>query len=61
MGALLEGFKTGLAEGWRGYFAPLRLSPWRCAINAARAPGARWHVPFTAWFTEIERIIEGNV
>ena len=59
MAEFIVGFKIGLAQGWRGYFAPLRLSPWQAAINAARDPGARWYVPFTAWFTEINRIAKG--
>ena len=60
MTEFLVGFRTGLAQGWRGYFAPLRLSPWLAAVNAARAPGARWFSPFTVWFTEINRIVEGK-
>ena len=57
MNDLFEGFKVGCAESFRGYFAPLRPSPWRAALNAGHQPGARWFSPFTAWFTEIERIV----
>ena len=57
MNEFLRGLKTGAAEAWRGYFAPLRLAPWRAAFDAGRAPGRRWFSPFTAWFDEIERII----
>ena len=60
MEALWSGFKTGLAQGWRGYFAPIRLSPWRCAIDSARAPGARWYTPATTWLNEIDRIVKGK-
>ena len=41
MGAFFSGLKTGCAEAWRGYFAPLRLSPWQAAINAARCSCSR--------------------
>ena len=60
MEAFFTGFKTGCAEAWRGYFAPIRLSPWRCAWSAARTPGTCWHAPFAAWFTEVERIVKGQ-
>ena len=56
----IQGFKAGLAQGWRGYFAPLRPSPWRAAFNAAKDPGARWFTPFSVWFNEVERIIKGK-
>lgn len=58
MGAFFSGLKTGCAEAWRGYFAPLRLSPWQAAINAARDPVSRWFTPFTAWVNEIDRIVK---
>lgn len=59
MAEFIVGFKIGLAQSWRGYFAPIRLSPWRCAWSAARTPGARWYTPCSAWFAEINRIIRG--
>ena len=54
------GLKTGGTEAFRGYFAPLRLAPWRAALDAGRAPGARWFSPAIAWFAEIERIVVGD-
>ena len=60
MNEIWTGFRTGCLEAWRGYFAPLRWSPWRAAIIAGQQPGARWFSPVTAWFTEINRIIVGD-
>lgn len=54
------GFIRGCRQGLRGYFAPLRLSPWINAWRAARSPGATWWAPFKAWLAEIERIIKGQ-
>ena len=59
MDALWSGFKTGLAQGWRGYFAPLRLSPWKKAFEAAKRPGSGMFSPAIAWFDEIDRIMKG--
>ncbi len=60
MNELWSGFKTGAAEAFRGYFAPLQPSPWRAAIDAGRAPGRRWFSPFSAWYNEIYRIVVGD-
>ncbi len=60
MNELWNGFKVGCVEAWRGYFAPLRWSPWRAALNAGQRPGSRWFSPFTAWCNEIERIVVGD-
>ncbi len=60
MNELLDGFITGCNQAFRGYFAPLRLSPWRAALDAGCAPGARWFSPAIAWFDEIERIVYGR-
>ncbi len=57
MNEILTGFKTGCAEAWRGYFAPLRVSPWRAAWAAGHQPGTRWFSPITAWLDEINRIV----
>lgn len=40
----------------RGYFAPLRLSPWQAAWRAFVSPASRWSAPFTAWLAEIDRL-----
>lgn len=60
MNEIFAGFRSGCAQAFRGYFAPLRRSPWRSAIIAGQQPGARWFSPFTAWLTEIERITAGD-
>ncbi len=60
MSELWTGFKAGAAEAFRGYFAPLRWSPWRAALDAGQQPGARWFSPLAAWFAEIERITAGG-
>ena len=57
---LRSAFFRGMREGIRGYFAPLRISPWRAAWRAARSPDASWGAPFKAWLGEIERITKGN-
>ncbi len=60
MNEVFEGFKTGCVQAFRGYFAPLRPSPWQAAIATGRAPGRRWFSPFTAWYNEINRIVTGD-
>ena len=60
MNEIWTGFKTGAAEAWRGYFAPLRWSPWRAAWAAGQRSGARWFSPAIAWLDEIERIVVGD-
>lgn len=60
MNELWRAFRQGVLEGWRGYFAPLRGSPWRAAWHARKASGATWWAPFSAWFVEYERIIYGT-
>ncbi len=60
MNDFLSGFKRGLAEGWRGYFAPLYPAPWRAAWHAAATPGAGLLAPFAAWLQEVEIIIGGR-
>lgn len=57
MNEIFEGFKTGCVQAFRGYFAPLRLSPWRAAIAAGKQPGARWFSPVAAWIDEINCIV----
>ena len=59
MDAFLDGFRIGCKQAWRGYFAPLRLSPWRAAFEAAKRPGAEVFSPAMAWVDEINRIMKG--
>lgn len=57
MNILWQSFRQGVIEGWRGYFAPLRLSPWQAAWLAGKQTGATWSTPIRAWFAEIDQIV----
>ena len=57
---LWQAFIQGCHEGWRGYFAPFRLSPWKVARLSLHHADATWRSPFCAWFVEFDRIVNGK-
>ena len=57
---LRQSFIQGLQEGWRGYFAPFRCSPWRAAWQARCGANTTWFSPFRSFFDEIDHIVKGK-